>query len=186
MGVCEFSLARVMGFGVRYRRSEFLPFWSRDQKGKNSLRRYRTPKPMTRAKLNSQTPIPPQVGVVTEQFNRSENSAARNHQDHPMNQNPPANLNRLLDFPATGALPIMKKTALRIALLLGLAAFAVPQLQATVTITSPTGGNNVSADKALNSTNGAAFTALGNIVITEGVNTDFANGNNVTLILTIT
>src|SRR5213075_651862 len=52
-------------------------------------------------------------------------------------------------------------------------------------ITSPTGGNNVSADKALNSTNGAAFTALGNIVITEGAATDFAAGNNQTLILTI-
>src|SRR5438445_450248 len=79
----------------------------------------------------------------------------------------------------------MKKTALRLGLFLGLMAFSTPQLLANVVITSPTGGNNIPADKALNSTNGAAFTALGNIVITEGVNTDFANGSGVTLILTI-
>src|SRR5437016_8425810 len=77
----------------------------------------------------------------------------------------------------------MKNTALRLGLFLGLMAFSSPQLLANVVITSPTGGNNISADKALNSTNGAAFTALGNIVITEGVNTDFADGTNVTLIL---
>ena len=58
-------------------------------------------------------------------------------------------------------------------------------MRAAVVITSPTGGNNVSADKALNSTNGAAFTALGSIVITEGASTDFALGNNQTLILTV-
>jgi len=58
------------------------------------------------------------------------------------------------------------------------------RLLANVTVTEPTGGNNLSADKALNSTNGAAFTALGNIVITEGNSADFAVGNNQTLILT--
>jgi len=79
----------------------------------------------------------------------------------------------------------MKKTTLRLGLVLGLIAFNTPRLLASVTITSPIGGNNVSADKALNSTNGAAFTALGNIVITEGANTDFANGVNQTLILTL-
>src|SRR3989442_543984 len=73
----------------------------------------------------------------------------------------------------------------RLGLVLGLIALHSPQLRAAVVITSPTGGNNVSADKALNSTNGAAFTALGNIVITEGAATDFAAGNNQTLILTI-
>src|ERR1041385_7050959 len=92
---------------------------------------------------------------------------------------------RLFDLSDNSALPFMKKTALRLSLFLGLMAFSSPQLLANVVITSPTGGNNISADKAMNSTNGAAFTALGNIVITEGVNTDFANGNNVTLILTI-
>jgi hypothetical protein len=56
---------------------------------------------------------------------------------------------------------------------------------ANVVITSPTGGNNVSADKAVNSTNGAAFTVLGNLVITEGAATDFAVGNNQTLVLTV-
>src|SRR5438093_651818 len=79
----------------------------------------------------------------------------------------------------------MNKTALRLGLFLGLMAFSSPQLLANVVITSPTGGNNIPADKALNSTNGAAFTALDNIVITEGVNTDFANGSGVTMILTI-
>ena len=71
----------------------------------------------------------------------------------------------------------MKKTTLRLGLVLGLIAFNTPRLLASVTITSPIGGNNVSADKALNSTNGAAFTALGNIVITEGANTDFATAS---------
>src|SRR3989441_3045162 len=79
----------------------------------------------------------------------------------------------------------MKKTALRLGLFLGLMAFSPPQPRANVVITSPTGGNNIPADKALNSTNGAAFTALGNIVITEAVNTDFANGSGLTLILTL-
>src|SRR5262249_49435689 len=73
---------------------------------------------------------------------------------------------------------------LRLSLILGLIAFHSSQMRANVAITSPTGGNNLSADKALNSTNGAAFTALGNIVITEGAATDFAAGNNQTLILT--
>ncbi len=68
--------------------------------------------------------------------------------------------------------------------LLVLIALTTQSLHANVTITSPTGGNNLSADKALNSTNGAAFTALGNIVITEGATTDFAAGNGKTLILT--
>src|SRR4030095_2912523 len=79
----------------------------------------------------------------------------------------------------------MKARALRLSLALLLMAGCTSQLLADVNITSPTGGNNLSADKALNSTNGAAFTALGNIVIAEGVNTDFDNGNNVTLVLTI-
>src|SRR5262245_22588225 len=81
--------------------------------------------------------------------------------------------------------PIMKMPALRLGLVLGLIAFSSSQLLANVVITSPTGGNNLPADKAMNSTNGAAFTALGNIVITEGVNTDFANGTLQTLILTV-
>ena len=74
---------------------------------------------------------------------------------------------------------------LRLSLVLGLIAFHSSQMRADVAITSPTGGKNVSADKALNSTNGAAFTALGSIVITEGASTDFAVGNNQTLTLTV-
>src|ERR1043166_64648 len=79
----------------------------------------------------------------------------------------------------------MKTATIRLSVILGLVAFNSPRVWANVIISSPTGGNNVSADKALNSTNGAAFTALGNIVITEAVATDFAAGNNQTLILTI-
>ena len=70
-------------------------------------------------------------------------------------------------------------------LVLGLVAFGGGNAFAAVTITTPTGGQNLTADRALNSTNGAAFTNLGNIVIAEGVNTDFANGANVSLILTL-
>src|SRR5437667_8030731 len=78
----------------------------------------------------------------------------------------------------------MKRTALGASLLLlGLTVSYTPQLMADVTVTEPIGGNDVSADKCLNSTNGASFTALGNIVITEGATTDFAVGNNKTLIL---
>src|SRR6266705_2999632 len=102
-----------------------------------------------------------------------------------MKQKRPTNFNRLLDLLDHSRLPIMNKTALRLGLVLGLIAFNSTQLLANVVITSPTGGNNILADKALNSTNGAAFTALGNIVITEGVNTDFANGTGQTLILTV-
>src|SRR5437667_518044 len=79
----------------------------------------------------------------------------------------------------------MKKKLAMLLVASGLALCTANVAQAAVTVTSPTGGNNISADKALNSTNGAAFTALGNIVITEGVNTDFADGTNVTLILTL-
>src|SRR6266487_1330794 len=102
-----------------------------------------------------------------------------------MKQQHPTRFNRLLDLLDNSPFPIMNKTALRLGLVLGLIAFNSTQLLANVVITSPTGGNNMPADKALNSTNGAAFTALGNIVITEGVNTDFANGVNQTLILTL-
>ncbi|HXJ72226.1 MAG TPA: hypothetical protein VNM37_05220, partial [Candidatus Dormibacteraeota bacterium] len=78
----------------------------------------------------------------------------------------------------------MNTTALRLGLFLGMIGFSSPRLCANVNITSPTGGNNISADKALNSTNGAAFTALGNIVIAEGLAADFGAGANQTLILT--
>ena len=82
-----------------------------------------------------------------------------------------------------GFYPNMKTTALRALLLVALACNP-PALHADVTIASPMGGNNLSADKALNSTNGPAFTALGNIVITEGLTTDFDSGADQTFILT--
>src|SRR5436190_23856568 len=102
-----------------------------------------------------------------------------------MKQQHPTRFNRLLDLLDSSPFPIMNKTALRLGVVLGLIVFNSAQLLANVVVTSPTGGNNMPADKALNSTNGAAFTALGNIVITEGVNTDFANGTSKTLILTM-
>jgi len=77
----------------------------------------------------------------------------------------------------------MNKTTL--GLVLSLIALNPPELWAQATVTEPTGGNNVSADKALNSTSGAGFTALGNIVITEGAASDFASGANQTLFLTV-
>src|SRR5207253_5648081 len=73
---------------------------------------------------------------------------------------------------------------LRLGLLVGTVAWHAAQVLASVTVTEPTGGQNISADKSLNSTNGAAFTALGSIVITEGALNDFAAGNNQTFILT--
>src|SRR5213593_3242684 len=102
-----------------------------------------------------------------------------------MKQKRLTNFSRLLELLDNSPLPLMNKPTLRLGLVLGLIAFNSTQLLANVVITSPTGGNNIPADKALNSTNGAAFTALRNIVITEAVNTDFANGSNVSLILTV-
>src|SRR5512146_400460 len=73
----------------------------------------------------------------------------------------------------------------QVSLALLLSASFTPGLLAGVKITSPTGGENVSADKALNSASGAGFTALGNIVIAEAVASDFAAGDSQTLILTV-
>ena len=70
-------------------------------------------------------------------------------------------------------------------LAVGLSAFYTLQLRADVTVTSPSAGQGISADTAFNSTNGAGFSALGDIVITEGATTDFAPGTNKTLILTL-
>jgi len=54
--------------------------------------------------------------------------------------------------------------------------------KATVTITKASGGTLISADKAENATV-PSFTALGNIVITEGALADFSVGTNVTFTL---
>src|SRR6185295_7507624 len=82
------------------------------------------------------------------------------------------------------SLDSMNKLIRRFGATFGMAALCSGSVLADVTVTEPNGGQNISADKAVNSTNGAAFTALGNIVITEGDATDFANGSGVTLILT--
>src|SRR5437868_3944526 len=78
----------------------------------------------------------------------------------------------------------MQHRTLRLGLLVGVVAIHSAQALASVTVTEPVGGQNLSADKSLNSTNGAAFTALGSIVITEGAISDIAAGNNQTFILT--
>src|SRR6266568_5293647 len=79
----------------------------------------------------------------------------------------------------------MNNRLLRLGLVVGLSAFYTIQLRADVTVTSPSAGQGISADTAFNSTNGAGFSALGDIVITEGATTDFAPGTNKTLILTL-
>src|SRR6266436_3649801 len=79
----------------------------------------------------------------------------------------------------------MNRALLRFGLMIGALCVGSGPLLGDVVITEPLGGNDVSADKCFNSTNGAAFTALGNIVLTEAVTTDFAVGNNKTFILTL-
>src|SRR2546428_8234491 len=79
----------------------------------------------------------------------------------------------------------MNNRLFRLGLAVGLSVFYSLQLRADVTVTSPGAGQGISADTAFNSTNGSAFTALGNIVLTEGLTTDFAPGTNKTLILTL-
>src|SRR5882724_1241250 len=71
-----------------------------------------------------------------------------------------------------------------VGLALALQVLLCPALFATATVTEPTGGQNISADKAVDSTSGATNTLLGSIVITEGAITDFAPGASQTLILT--
>ncbi len=79
----------------------------------------------------------------------------------------------------------MKSRTILCGTLLAISAFLAGSLGAAVVVTEPTGGQNISADKALTSTNGAGFTALGSIVLTEGSATDFTPGNNQTLILNV-
>src|SRR6266705_600049 len=76
----------------------------------------------------------------------------------------------------------MNKTLVTLGIALGLMGAA--NLRADVIVTEPIGGNDVSTDKAVNSTNGAGYVALGNIVLTEAATSDFAPGNSQTLILT--
>ena len=78
----------------------------------------------------------------------------------------------------------MNKLIRRFGAVFGMAVLCSGSALADVTVTEPTGGQNISADRAADSTNGPAFTPLGNIVITEGAATDFANGSGLTLILT--
>src|SRR4051812_46596953 len=79
----------------------------------------------------------------------------------------------------------MNRKWLRFGLITGTLWLGACRLWADVTITEPLGGNDVSADKSLNSTNGAGFIALGNIVFTETDTADISAGNNQTLILTL-
>ena len=77
----------------------------------------------------------------------------------------------------------MRKTVFAFILICGLALLCPPQALANVTVTAATGGTNISADKAQNAS-APAFTTLGNIVISENANGDFALGTGITLILT--
>src|SRR5207249_4793646 len=77
----------------------------------------------------------------------------------------------------------MRHRAIQLVLVLGSMVFRSSLLLADVKVTEPTGGQNISADKAMNSTNGPAFVSLGNIVLTELAATDFMPGTNLKLIL---
>src|SRR5947209_7080852 len=80
----------------------------------------------------------------------------------------------------------MKRTAIACALALGLGVLCVPLgALANVIVTAANGGANLSADKAQNAAS-PAFTALNNIVITEGATNDFSDtaGATNTLVLT--
>src|SRR6266576_4054277 len=81
----------------------------------------------------------------------------------------------------------MNRALLRLGLMIGALCVGSCPLLGDVIITEPGGGNSIdiSADTSVNSTNGAGFTTLGNIVLTEGATTDFAVGNNKTFILTL-
>src|SRR6266404_3002091 len=77
----------------------------------------------------------------------------------------------------------MNKTLVLLGIILGF--FATQNAMADVIVTEPALGNDVSADKCINSTNGAAYTPLGDIIITEGATSDFRAGAGQTLVLTI-
>src|SRR5215831_15609155 len=70
-------------------------------------------------------------------------------------------------------------------LVLGLTVLCRWPLLAQVNVTEPIAANDVSCDKCLNSTNGAVFVVLDNIVIVEGTTGDFSFGNFPTFILTL-
>src|SRR6266404_4104968 len=76
----------------------------------------------------------------------------------------------------------MKKILVTLGISLGL--MGATKLRADVIVTEPILGNDVPTDKAVNSTNGAGYVPLGDIVLTEGATTDFAVGDGQTLILT--
>src|ERR1041384_7459240 len=73
----------------------------------------------------------------------------------------------------------------RMGLAFGLVVLCCPEVHADVSITEPTGGNAIPTDNSVNSTNGAGFTALGDIVIAENAGADFAAGTGKTFILTL-
>src|SRR5437870_4988307 len=77
----------------------------------------------------------------------------------------------------------MIRALLSSTLVLGFALFCAPQALANVSATVPTNGTSLASDKAQNGPT-PSVTKLGNIVILEGANGDFANQTNKTLILT--
>jgi hypothetical protein len=70
-----------------------------------------------------------------------------------------------------------------LALAVAAAVVYVQIASANVAVTAATGGTGISADTAANAAS-PSYTALGNIVITEGANTDMPTQTNTTLILT--
>src|SRR5437667_12118918 len=77
----------------------------------------------------------------------------------------------------------MNRSSVLLSIFVGV--FAIYGAYGDVTVTEPTGGNDVPADRAVNSTNGAAYTSLGDIILTEGSASDFTAGNGQTFILTL-
>jgi hypothetical protein len=68
----------------------------------------------------------------------------------------------------------MRKSTVLVRFILGFFSLAfVSSASATVAVTTGSGGTHISADKTANATS-PAYTTLGNIVISEGTNSDFA------------
>src|SRR5215831_7832485 len=78
---------------------------------------------------------------------------------------------------------IIRRKTLLVGCILTFAVCHSFRLLADVQVTEPVGGESVSADKAINSTNGAGFVAVGDIVLTEAATSDFSPGANLTFIL---
>ena len=75
------------------------------------------------------------------------------------------------------------KTPIKIGVLFILIFLSSFRSSANVTTTKSTGGTSISADKAANGPT-PIYTSLGNLILTEGLTTDFAIGTNLTFTIT--